>query len=276
MAMAFDMEAEVEPIPSEDYAVLNVEMDDMTVEEQEAINHCRGLKKKSVMIEDLRPINSKVLEYSYRPLESISRFWAGPSHWNFRNFRRTIAALQPNSTAGGKENSTLAIRTNAERAKNKTIRAKPKQLNFTQVSNSLFQKLDESKLKKTNLSKKWDAKKLKLPTKYTYSLNLYDKYALAPNLSARNFMMMDEDDEENNNLVTENVISDVHHGDDDDNHFDDIGCDDIGGNISMTQSQAIGDPTTQDVMGGGDLNKTVMEISDNFVGAPDKVCIFWF
>ncbi|KAL5285984.1 NCAPH family protein [Megaselia abdita] len=271
MAMAFDMEAEVEPVPTEDYAVLNVDIGDIGIEEQEAINLCKGLKKKSVIIEDLRPINSNILEYSYRPLESINRYWAGPSHWNFRNFRKTMApVIQPNSTAGGKENQTLSIRINAERMKNKSIRNKPKQLNFTQITDDVFQKLDENKLRKTILSKKWDAKKLKLPTNYTYPQNFFDKYTLAPNLSARRFRR-EEDDEENNNLVMEAVTTDIHE-DDDDNHFDDIGGDDMGGNQTISQSQGVGNdvPSTQDVM-GGDANKTVMEISDNFIGAPDKV-----
>lgn len=271
MAMAFDMDAEVEPVPTEDYAVLNVDIGDITVEEQEAINLCKGLKKKSVIIEDLRPINSNILEYSYRPLESINRYWAGPSHWHFKNFRKTLAPVQPNSTAGGKENQTLSIRMNAERMKNKSIRNRPKQLNFTQINDDVFQKLDESKLKKTILSKKWDAKKLKLPTNYTYPSTFFDKYTLAPNLSARRFLQ-EEEDEENNNLVTENVMSDIH--DDDDNHFDD-GVGDMDGNMDVSLGQG-GDtdfPSTQDVM--GDPNKTVMEISDNFVGAPDKVGFFF-
>lgn len=268
VAMAFDMEAEVEPIPMEDFAVLNVDIGDITIEEQQAINLCKGLKKKSVVIEDLRPINSQVLEYSYRPLESINRYWAGPSHWNFRNFRKTLAptTLTNSTTGSGKENQTLALRTNAERAKNKSIRSKPKQLNFTLITDDLFEKLDENKLRKTILSKKWDAKKLKLPTNYTYPPNFFDKYTLAPNLRLQRF----NDDEENNNLVTEKVV-DV--DDNDDDHFDDIGGDDMGGNMTMSQTQGVGAdfPTTQDVM-GVDQNKTVMEISDNFVGAPDKVC----
>lgn len=273
MAMAFDMEAEVEPMPLEDYAVLNVDIGDITVEEQEAINLCKGLKKKSVIIEDLRPINSKILEYSYRPLESINRYWAGPSHWNFRNFRKTLAPNALPGSTGGKENRTLSLRINAERAKNKSIRNKPKQLDFTQIDSDLFQKLDENKLKKINLSKKWDAKKLKLPTNFTYPSDFFDKYTLAPNLQSR-FRRFTE--VEHNTLVTEHVAEDEDL--DDDNHFDHIGGDDdMVGNLNSSQTQDVNPvlPSTEDIL-GGIANKTVMEISDNFVGAPDKVGYIFF
>ena len=87
--MQFDINAELEPLSQEnpyvvDYGDMEQDFDDLNDDDQQAINRCRGLKRQPVVIEDMQPNESIQLEYSYRPLDHIGQFWAGPAHWKFR------------------------------------------------------------------------------------------------------------------------------------------------------------------------------------------------
>lgn len=88
--MQFDINAEVEPFSQEnpfvvDYGEMDQnDFDELNDDDQLAINRCRGLKRQPVMIEDMQPNDSIQLEYSYRALDHIGQFWAGPAHWKFR------------------------------------------------------------------------------------------------------------------------------------------------------------------------------------------------
>ncbi|KAL5291782.1 NCAPH.2 family protein [Megaselia abdita] len=232
MAMAFDMDSESQPLDTEDHNTLSIPVDSFNTEEKVALNYCKDLKKRKVIIEDLRPINSSIFEYSYRELQSIDRYWAGPSHWKFR---KNMVSKESEAIIGQR--------------KFKFIRNKTKKLNFTKLDENLFEELGVTKLKKTNLHNKWDARKLKLPTNYGYPLNFFDKLKLAPNLLDQQFRseveMEDHVNREDNFVNCSSAY------------------------VGESQSDFNEIPSSQDFH--SDPNETIMEISDHFDGAPEKV-----
>lgn len=192
---AFDINAEVEPMPvAENYAI-DYDMDDgggggsgggddfneLTSDDRNAIVACKGLRRVPTVIEDLRPDDASKLEYSYRPLDNINQFWAGPSYWKFRKSRKMTI---------GKDSSVASVPTrNAEHqaAKRKNNRNK-----FEPIPLNKFDEEDEDSLfiqilskaaqrmKKTNSHKRWDLKKLKLPTDLHIDRNLFEFYEFCP------------------------------------------------------------------------------------------------
>ncbi|XP_068148281.1 condensin complex subunit 2 [Drosophila tropicalis] len=184
LSMVFDINAECEPLPELDPApntMLDVvdfnDLDELTQEEQTVLNRCRNLHKKSVLIDDLRPVDgSSKLEYSYRPMDQISQFWAGPSHWKFKRNR-------PRSTFG-QLNGQSGV-SNIARASNQRIRLaqarRTKSIQYGHSTESSFQTLDaQTKLRKVNYQKKWDARRLTLPLKFSFLPDYFYQYELAP------------------------------------------------------------------------------------------------
>uniref|UniRef100_A0A182QLJ6 Condensin complex subunit 2 n=1 Tax=Anopheles farauti TaxID=69004 RepID=A0A182QLJ6_9DIPT len=190
----FDINAEVEPIPSGDAFILdydakdNVGNDDFAEDDEMALEQCKGLMRKTVLIEDMRPLEttSSQLEYSYRPLENISQFWAGPAHWKFKR------SMRPRSTmAGGSETaSTTSGTSGKERVVRRKKRFELETLDdVLSVSEDLFREYNPNRpIKgithlKSLVCKKWESKRLKLPTDYKLDTNRFEVYMYARGLS---------------------------------------------------------------------------------------------
>ncbi|XP_073824026.1 non-SMC condensin I complex subunit H isoform X2 [Musca autumnalis] len=298
MGMAFDMNAECEPLSEAVAPIMDVNYDelddDLTVEERTAINNCRGLRKEPVLIEDLRPVDaSSKLEYSYRPLDKISQFWAGPSHWKFkrtRPTRLTLASQQQHISSDG-----IAGRLNQRAKRNKIAleKKKSKQLTFGEFHDELFIKLDDKyKSRKANIQKKWDQRKLKLPMDLQVDPMRFCYFKLAPGLTL--YVKHDERDGAANNTTltggSSNNDTAAAAVAQDDHHFDNGGCDDVDmpfddgmggcGNdigddnaMNTSQSSVHNDPQAADALaaGGENLNETVLEIATEYEGAPSQV-----
>lgn len=184
---AFDINAEVEVEPENENYVMAYDMDDgmagdgiaLSAEDRDALQLCKGLRRQTNIIEDLRPADTSKLEYSYRPMDHISQFWAGPSYWKFRKSRKLT--INSNATADSIANA------NAASVKRRQARINTK-VSFTE---HIEEEDDDSvfvpengkigqRLKNSNLYRRFDAKKLKLPTDLHIDRSLFDTYVYAP------------------------------------------------------------------------------------------------
>lgn len=169
-SMTVDIDGECEPIPmlTEKALIDNMtgyQLDGLTREERTAINNCRTLRKSATIIEDLPPVDASDLEYSYRPLNEISHFWAGTMHWKFKRIRYSCASK-------------------AVRPRRNVHRKKAKQLTFDQLNEKLFVPLDEKyKNRKLHEKKKWDHRKLKFPIDMQLTKDRFSNFTLAPGLA---------------------------------------------------------------------------------------------
>lgn len=266
--LAFDINADVEPIPltGQVPALVDVDFDDfegLTNDERGAINKCKGLRKAAVLIEDLRPVDaSSKLEYSYRPLDKISQFWAGPSHWKFKKGRTRCSVIDP-------QRSNQQPVTNKQAGRTRTKQRQSKHVNFGEFHDDLFVKLDDKfKSRKANIQKKWDARKLKLPTDLQIDSNIFYQFRFAPGIPV---------EEDAPILQTEPAFDDyvdneAHHADDDilgDNAA--INPDDMIGFDAVAGSESIaGDPNAT-FLPTQDSDQTILEIATDFDGAPSQV-----
>lgn len=197
--LRFDINAETEPVLLERSIVMDFgdmdheDFEDMTEADQVAMQRCKGLKRQPVMIDDMQPETAVNLEYSYRPLDMIDQFWAGPSHWKFRQSRRTQASvgMRASNVLG---NSIENVGTVGQKPK---VVRKRKIVNKTEATLEDACNVDEDaqhivmkitlKMKGTQLSnqtiaKKWEVKKLRLPADYKVPLEIFDKYLHASTL----------------------------------------------------------------------------------------------
>ncbi|XP_065357828.1 condensin complex subunit 2 [Calliphora vicina] len=285
VGMAFDINAECEPMPmlSEQVPIMDInyeELDDLTTEERTAINHCRGLRKKPILIDDLRPVDAtSKLEYSYRPLDKISQFWAGPSHWKFKRARTTRTSLavqqQTEGTAG------RALNQRGKRTKKALDKHKSKQLKFGEFHDELFLKYDDKfKSRKANIQKKWDQRKLKLPVDLQLDMDRFFYYSLAPGLPVH-VKGMDyggvticdgsEEDTLQNNM--DHMAADDHHfggDDDDDMRHDNMPLNEE--NQGNVVGMEVDDENTNNfAQHEGNGNDTILEIATDYEGAPTQV-----
>ncbi|XP_030561857.1 condensin complex subunit 2 [Drosophila novamexicana] len=297
LSMAFDINAECEPIPELDAPAATVlevdynELEELTTEERTTLQHCRALRKQTVLIEDLRPVDgSSKLEYSYRPMDQISQFWAGPSHWKFKRVRARSTLghtnAQDNIAAGGSGGTAAAAR--IRRAALQAAKRRSKQLNFGQCTENLFQTLDSNtKLRKANYQKRWDARKLMLPTKFEFEPNYFYRYDYAPSIKvSRRYGVQDDDEDEmdrDTNTAADDAADDVELFDND--HFEpdtphspgemnvstmilggEPGATILGGEQATCGNLIQGNTTMRN-----NCNDTVLEIATDFEGAPTQV-----
>uniref|UniRef100_A0A6P4FAM0 Condensin complex subunit 2 n=1 Tax=Drosophila rhopaloa TaxID=1041015 RepID=A0A6P4FAM0_DRORH len=285
ISMAFDINAECEPMPDLDGPpplVLEVdsnELEELTTEEQMVINNCRRLRKQTEFIEDLRPVdgNSK-LEYSYRPMEQISQFWAGPSHWKFKRTR-------PRSTFSQTTGQADAQPVRSQRPKKSThltTNRRAKAVDYGNVTENFFQPLDTSiRQRRVNFQKKWDPRKLILPTKFNLDPDYFFKYESAPSIKVS--QRAGEPDSDEGGDLGIGMGADIHHDEDNDQelfnneHFTDA----VPANVSVIAAIAAeqGAEGMMDVDAGemgltqmnATCNNTFFEIGTEFVGAPSQV-----
>ncbi|XP_017081515.2 condensin complex subunit 2 [Drosophila eugracilis] len=285
ISMAFDINAECEPMPDLDGHPLMVleidsnELQELTTEEQMVINNCRRLRKQTEFIEDLRPVDgSSKLEYSYRPMEQISQFWAGPSHWKFKRTRPRSTFSQTNGQA-----DTQPIRSQRPKKSNLlSANRRAKAVAYGNVKEDNFQLLDTTiRQRRVNFQKKWDPRKLILPTKFDLDPNLFFKYETAPGIKLSK--RVGEDDSDEGGDLGIDIDADMHHDDDNDQelfnneHFTDA----VPANVSVVAAIAAeqGAEGMMNVdMGEMGLtqmnatcNNTVFEIGTEFEGAPSQV-----
>uniref|UniRef100_A0A1A9WKC6 Condensin complex subunit 2 n=1 Tax=Glossina brevipalpis TaxID=37001 RepID=A0A1A9WKC6_9MUSC len=277
MSMAFDMNAECEPMPmlTEQMPIVDVdynELDDLTIEERNAINNCRGLRKAPVIIEDLRPVdaNSK-LEYSYRALDKISQFWAGPSHWKFKRSRNRLT----NEGVSGR-----VLNHRAPRYRQALDRKKAKQLKYGQFEDDAFIALDQKfKNRKANIQKKWDSKKLKLPVDLQLNNNRFSYFTLAPGLTilsnTTHRSTLQDGNDSNENVLLNGVMADNVPAIDDhfaDHEMDHDGIENMGCNsVLIDDHDDLRTSPALRLTENNPLNSTILEIASNFEGAPAQV-----
>lgn len=199
-AVTFDPNAEVEPINDDNDFIMDIggnenDFEDLEEEDRDAIMRCRGLRRQPVVIEDMRPIDgmSSHLEYSYRPLDMISQFWAGPSHWKFRRTRTTMTKSIGSSAAS--EDTIGAANQNVRKPRKprkRKVNEPDGKKGILSLTTEGFIFRDPVKgMKKTmtyskgHISKKWNAQKLCLPTDRKFDNDMFDKFKFAPQLRPR-------------------------------------------------------------------------------------------
>ncbi|XP_053670361.1 condensin complex subunit 2 [Anopheles nili] len=276
----FDINAEVEPVPSADAFILDYDAqdidgnDDFAEDDVMALEQCKGLRRKTVMIEDMRPVDttSSPLEYSYRPLDNISQFWAGPAHWKFKRSMRPRMAIS--ITDATSSNTASAI----ERPRRRRKRFELETLDdILSVSESMFLEYNPSRpIKgithlKSLICKKWETKKLKLPTDYNIDPKRFEVFKYAKGINVPD----PKDMEATNHAPSEEYNCDT--GDDQTSFSNDIN--DGGDNDMMMHEDDVFQPTADENvhLDPADKDKTlnnslqIESISNEYMGAPNKV-----
>ncbi|XP_058836240.1 condensin complex subunit 2 [Topomyia yanbarensis] len=278
----FDIDAEVEPIPVGDAYIIDYTSadgpdndDEFNEEDQIALQNCRGLKRKTVIIEDMRPIDSSSanLEYSYRALDNISQFWAGPSHWKFKR-SKDLRSLSMHMSTLGKAKPKEKQTRKKKRFEMDTLD------DMISIGEELFPAYSQSKPvknithQKSLICKKWDSKKLKLPTDFHLERNRFDINVFAKGMKVKDFDTAPEpdvpvDEYDYDNPVDQNYCSRVMN-DETDTETDQVAEYDGGATADHH--------TFDDITAGGDgggsgapLNTSLEFIPTEFQGAPDKV-----
>lgn len=279
--LQFDINAEVEPVAAESHTIMDFgdmqeeDFEDLNEFDEIAMQRCVGLRRQAVVIENMQPISASDLEYSYRPMENIDRFWAGPSHWKFRQSRRTVMSI-------GRKSSMHP--SGVDRSEMQPPQRGVKKRKLIGISHVVLEdciKADDEKAgividiaakKKTQLSnqtitRKWDPKKLKLPIDHRTNPNLFGKFLFlssSTKLKLHNDVpFTDEDDGSHaynyNNENDRNYCSRLpEHSDDETETNTDIGAMDLhqefnGSNEMLLPSVGID------------------EIPNTFDGAPEKI-----
>uniref|UniRef100_A0A182K6E6 Condensin complex subunit 2 n=1 Tax=Anopheles christyi TaxID=43041 RepID=A0A182K6E6_9DIPT len=278
----FDINAEVEPVPSGDAFILDYDAkdidgnDDFAEDDELALEQCKGLMRKTVVIEDMRPLDTTGLnlEYSYRPLENISQFWAGPAHWKFKRSMRPRTTMAPPSETSSQASTTRTKgRTGGRRKKTYELDTLDEVLS---VNKNLFQEYNPNRpIKgithlKSLVCKKWESKKLKLPSDFKIDPNRFDVYKYSRGLSIPdNGAANHAPSEEYNCDGGDDQIScsnDTNDGGDNDimiNHDHDSGF-----NATQHDNGSVEPPEKDKTINAS----TVFDaISTEFQGAPDRV-----
>ncbi|XP_037710704.1 condensin complex subunit 2-like [Drosophila subpulchrella] len=275
ISMAFDINAECEPMPDLDGPplVLEVdhnELDELTTEEQMVLKSCSRLQKPTEFLKDLRPVdgNSK-LEYCYRPMEKISQFWAGPSHWKFK---RTSTVPQDNQAVR---------RERPKMSSNQNVNRRAKAVAYDNVTEGSFEQQDSSdftkKQRRVNF-KKWDHRKLMLPTHFNLDPDLFFKYDSAPSIKLSKRFGEPESDEGGDLGIDMDADMRLSEDNDQDLFNNDIFTDAVPADVSVIEAMAT--EGSKGMLGADDMSLTKMnatcdnsvwEIGTEFEGAPPQV-----
>lgn len=193
--LQFDIHAAVEPVHFEHSIVMDFgdmdqgDFEDLTELDRVAVDRCKGLRRQAIVIEDMQPENSENFEYSYRPLNMIDQFWAGPSHWKFRQSHRSVNSIGARSSHIA--NLTEFAGTAGQKPKVSRKRKIVKKLegtledacNVDDDIGSLIVRITHrmrgTLLSNQTISKKWDVKKHKLPLDFKVQLDIFDKFTQA-------------------------------------------------------------------------------------------------
>lgn len=203
--VVFDPNAEVEPIGNENNFMIDYggpeddnDFEQLEVEDREAIMRCRGIRRDAIVIEDMKPVDASSghLEYSYRPLDVISQFWAGPSHWKFRRTRSMAkkSFASANQSASGPQ--VVGSKRKTTRKKKQHVNVTEEEL-FNEVPDVFIERNPDKPLKKitytrTHISRKWNIKRLRLPTIMKIEPDVFDKFTSGPQLRPMNLKVEPE------------------------------------------------------------------------------------
>ncbi|XP_055682088.1 condensin complex subunit 2-like [Lutzomyia longipalpis] len=275
MSLAFDMDAEVEPLPEllDDFMPMSepIEQDfpdvgEITEEDRAVILASKVVRPNPIRIHDLRPTeaNHSRLEYSYRPLEMINQYWAGPSHWKFKKTPKM-------SLVGAEGRQSTAAVGRQRRGGRATQRFEA----FVDPDEEIFFNTKDTKLRQMNSRKKWEQKeKLKLPTDFKFDRAMFNKYKFAQgvmvmdaNSDAAQAMLPIGDDYNYDNPVDRSYCSNVIQEDTD----TETGTDAGGGE----DAGAVGGDNAMEAAADGDgmevENATIGHFGMEYENAPEKV-----
>lgn len=181
IGLQFDINAEVEPV-EETRHLMDLEVadfdDNFTEEDENALLSCKNLQRPTIVIESLEPNDSskRRLEYSYRQLSDITKFWAGPSYWRFKPSMNRMTRFNEDS------GETTGMKAPKQRAKRRAKIFAPIKADEADMSQIISINL-KKKLKL--IMKNWDPKKLKLPTNYHMPDYIFETIEFAPGYKMR-------------------------------------------------------------------------------------------
>lgn len=173
------------------------------IDDREAIKACKGLRREASILQDMRPVDGSRLEYSYRPLDNINKFWAGPSYWKIRPKSRKLTDGQPSfadSDSASSRSSSIGSSTTRRRkvsSRNRIESIKFVKTTFARgqcendenrcpdvdIEDDTYISVDSKvaqKFKRHNVYKRWDSKRLKLPTDLHVDRGLFNCYTYCP------------------------------------------------------------------------------------------------
>lgn len=158
------------------------DMDELDEREVIALRQVKNLHRTRTVMEDMRPVDasSALLEYSYRPMDNIMKFWAGPSYWKINRPRVSHSISTTTNVA-----KTANVASNRGRKVGRKICEPIEFLPDDEFDDSMFISVNSAaaqKLRRVNISKRWDPKSQKLPTNLHLDRNRYDTYFYAPSL----------------------------------------------------------------------------------------------
>lgn len=198
VGLQFDINAAVEPVTFEKSVIMDFgdmdqgDFEDLNEMDRVAIDRCKGLRRQAIIIEDMQPEETSNLEYSYRPLDMIDQFWAGPSHWKFRQSRRTnhsigsrmsqLTSASVNVGTAGQRNKIVRKRKPAEKLEATLEDAANVEDDMEGVLLKTIGKVRGNQLSNHTITRKWDSKKHKLPLDYKIPHDIFDKYSHASGL----------------------------------------------------------------------------------------------
>lgn len=187
--LAFDINAEIEEVTDYDFKINYLqagisELNEMTVDDQKAINACSAMRIVPNVLTEMRPTdNTIVSEYSYRTIDNIKQFWAGPSHWKFRRMSQDI--VTPKKRSLSKSDAPLTCQTGkSTRKKNRLMPDFSNVFYDEDAVDDVFVTLDEIKMSKISCNtKNWDSDKLTLPNKLFVERSLFESFVFCPSIS---------------------------------------------------------------------------------------------
>lgn len=214
--LQFDINAAVEPVPLESSMVMDFgdmdpgDFEDLNEMDRLAVDRCKGLRRTAIIIEDMQPETSVSLEYSYRPLDMIDQFWAGPSHWKFRQSRRTALSIGSRSSqlshitemgAAGHQKKVVRKRKIVKKSEPTLEELCNIEEDIAGLLVKISTKIRGTQLSNQTIAKKWDAKKHRLPTDFKVPLDIFDKFINAGSIHINSnhdvtFTGNDDDDDE--------------------------------------------------------------------------------
>lgn len=187
---AFDMNAAVEyEPPRNDTSIgMNAALIDLIADEgheldaddRQALEHCRSLQCSVHSVQILPPTGPHNLEYSYQPLDRIRQFWAGPSYWKYLPSR---ARLNDTSKRGTKRKRGAAF------ARPIFVQQSRSAATAKNADENVFLSLNSAanvRYTKSNVYRKFDTAKMKLPKDFGLGRDIFDTYEYAPGAIAFN------------------------------------------------------------------------------------------
>lgn len=278
--LQFDINAEVEPVPYErtivmDYGDMDAaDFEDLNEVDLVAVGRCKGLKRQPLLVEDMQPTSSLNLEYSYRPMD-IGQFWAGPSHWKFRQSRRTQLSIGARSTINNISSEQVGTVGQQKKVVRKKKIEKKKEASYEDVLSidedvvgqlvKITENMRGTQLSALTLAKKWDAKKHKLPNDFKIPFDYFDKFEHAGSISIRT---------NRDTTFTGNDENDIPYNYNNENDRD--YCSRIADVQSDTETETNTDMGQMDNLEFDNIDMPpppapVDEIPDVFIGAPEKI-----